>query len=263
MRYIALIKFFCKDFSTLTKSVIEKRNELNQPDSGDFIDRIRDLVKQIEEEGGKSHGITTKMAYAQGLLFIFAGFDTTSTTLANCFYLLSKDSDVQERCFQEISDALEGDEEFSYQTVSDLKYLEAVILETLRLYPIATRNMRVCKEDTEVCGIKVKRGVRIDVPTYTLHRHPDYFGSDAEEFNPDRFISGGVSLNDMTYQPFGDGPRICIGMRLAMHEMKVILAKILYNFRIVDDPTTKISFVKGSWFGMAPNKFKGILEERK
>ena len=85
--------------------------------------------------------------------------------------------------------------------------------------------------------MKIKTGTNIVVPIYAMHHNKDLFGEDADVFDPDRFLDGRVAPDQLTFHPFGAGPRICIGMRFAMSEIKVVMAKILSNFKITEDPS--------------------------
>ena len=77
----------------------------------------------------------------------------------------------------------------------------------------------------------------------------EFYGEDAEDFVPERFLDGRVPHDQITYHPFGAGPRVCIGMRFAMAQMKIVLAKLLTTFKIVDVPgVTKLDFDPGSMF---------------
>nr|XP_024219261.1 cytochrome P450 9e2-like [Halyomorpha halys] len=102
-------------------------------------------------------------------------------------------------------------------------------LKTLRLHPGAPSTLRVCtKEYKFPNGLTLLPGDSIIIPIYALQRDPNYF-SNPLSFNPDRFDE---PLVPGTYIPFGDGPRICIGMRFAMLEMKFALSKLLLNYNI-------------------------------
>ena len=91
----------------------------------------------------------------------------------------------------------------------------------------------------------------------------EFFGEDAEEFNPDRFMDGRVAPDQITYHPFGAGPRVCIGMRFAMTQMKIVLAKLITSFRIVEERgVTKLDLTPGSIAIMAHDKMEVRLESR-
>ena len=75
------------------------------------------------------------------------------------------------------------------------------------------------------------------VPTYALHMQKDYYGEDAEEFNPDRFFTGDADMSNMAFHAFGQGPRMCLGMRFALIEMKIVLGNLLREYEFLEDPS--------------------------
>ena len=117
-----------------------------------------------------------------------------------------------------------------------------------------------------VSGLKIKKGTNIIIPTYVMHRNPDIFGENPEQFDPARFLNDSCKdqMDNFLFHSFGGGPRICIGMRFAMEEMKIAMAKLLFNFEIVDEPdVTKLDFQKGSIFLLSYPEMKVKLQERK
>ena len=87
-------------------------------------------------------------------------------------------------------------------------------------------------------GLTVKKGTTIQIPIYAIHRNPDLFGEDVDIFDPERFLNGAAKelINNHIFHAFGGGPRVCIGMRFAMVVMKITMAKLLYNFKIIEEP---------------------------
>ena len=113
----------------------------------------------------------------------------------------------------------------------DMKYMDMVIDETLRMYPPAPRLDRVASEDYEYEGIKIKKGQVVAVQIYALHHNPEIYPN-PEEFIPERFSDENKkSRESVAYLPFGAGPRNCIGMRFAIIEIKLLLTSILSKYR--------------------------------
>ncbi|TTE81777.1 Cytochrome P450 3A27 [Bagarius yarrelli] len=122
--------------------------------------------------------------------------------------------------------------EVDYDTVMNMEYLDAALSESLRLYPVAPRLERVCKKTVEIKGLTIPKDIVVLIPTYTLHRDPEYW-TDPETFNPERFTQENKeSIEQYAYMPFGVGPRNCIGMRFAMMTMKLAIVEILQKFDI-------------------------------
>uniref|UniRef100_A0A914MK33 Cytochrome P450 n=1 Tax=Meloidogyne incognita TaxID=6306 RepID=A0A914MK33_MELIC len=164
------------------------------------------------------------------VLFLLAGFDTTSNNLSLMAHYLVMYPEVQKRLFEEIEEVCgDGEEMPSYEELAKLKYVDAVFKETQRLCPIASGVTRICEETTTLGGIIVEKGTNISIDLLTLHRDPKLWGEDAEEFKPERWLNG----EELTfYYPFGGGPRICIGLRFAIMETKMILVRLLKTFEL-------------------------------
>lgn len=119
-------------------------------------------------------------------------------------------------------------------TSESLPYTCAVINEALRLHSPVGFNFRVAVipagDDLMVAGIKIQNGFNIEIPYDLLHIHPDYWGSNAQKFYPERWIENPELTKSWFYQPFGGGPRNCIGMRLALMQIKLGIMKIIQKF---------------------------------
>jgi len=109
-----------------------------------------------------------------------------------------------------------------------------VIQETLRLYPPAVFLTRTAFQDINIKGIKVPKGMNIQIPIPILQHDIDIWGADAHEFNPERFANGVLRAckTPQAYTPFGIGSRVCPGQHLSMMELKVFLSLILSKFRV-------------------------------
>lgn len=135
--------------------------------------------------------------------FMFEGHDTTSSAIAFTISLLSKHADIQQRVFEEAVE-MEGREK------EPMPYLEAVIKETLRLYPSVPFFSRKVLEDLSVGNVTVPKGTSVSCLIYMLHRDPDSF-PDPERFDPDRFYLNEKQLHPFAFAAFSAGPRNCIG----------------------------------------------------
>ncbi|XP_071461843.1 cytochrome P450 3A19-like [Marmota flaviventris] len=177
---------------------------------------------------------------AQSIIFIFAGYETTSSALSFILYELATHPDAQTKLQQEIDAALPNKAPATYDTVLQMEYLDMVVNETLRLFPIAGRLERVCKKDVEINGVPIRKGTVVMMPNYVLHRDPQYW-PEPEEFRPERFSKKNKdSIDPYIYMPFGNGPRNCIGMRFALMNMKVALVKVMQNFSFQTCKETQI-----------------------
>jgi cytochrome P450 family 3 subfamily A len=100
--------------------------------------------------------------------------------------------------------------------------------------------LRDCTKECVIKGIRIPKGSPIIIPTYSIHRDPEFF-PEPEKFDPERFSAEGKQSRDpYVYQAFGHGPRNCIGMRFAQMEIKLVLARLLKRYSFVVTPETKI-----------------------
>lgn len=160
------------------------------------------------------------------LTFIVAGHETTALTLAWSMYLVAFDQTVQERARAEVQ-AVVGSRAATGEDVQNLPFIRSIIDEALRLYPPAGMVSRTAMAPDTLCGREIRKGDTVIIPIYALHRH-ELLWSDPNAFDPDRWKN---KPDRYAYLPFGDGPRICIGMSFAIQEAVIILATLLGRFR--------------------------------
>jgi cytochrome P450 family 13 len=125
--------------------------------------------------------------------------------------------------------------------LNQLKFCEAVIKEVLRLHPIATSTVgRTCTKLTTLNSIPIDPGTIILVDLFELHTDKNLWGNKADEFIPERWLSGNLPIN--AYYPFGMGRRSCMGFKLAYIELKLALIEIVRNFKIIPTQSMGVSF---------------------
>jgi cytochrome P450 len=164
------------------------------------------------------------------VLFILAGHDTTSTTLAYSLWALGRHSEIQERVFDEVS-AL-GDRPLTPEDVPRLGRTVRVLHEALRLCPPAAGTPRMLTKDVAVDGYRLEAGTMAVVSFYAMHRDPELWDRPLT-FDPDRFLpERSQGRSRWQYLPFGGGPRSCIGDHFAMLEATLALATIVRGARI-------------------------------
>ncbi|KAI0663217.1 cytochrome P450 [Cubamyces menziesii] len=182
------------------------------------------------------------LLHDETLNILIAGRDTTASTLAFIVYLMCLNPHVFKRLRQEVLETFGTNEMPTFDGVKKMKYLRAVINETLRLYPVVPFNVRVATQDTTVPNPKNAAGPPIFVPANTpvaysvfmLHRRKDYWGPDALSFDPDRWLDERLNkhfaANPFIFLPFNAGPRICLGQQFAYNEISFFLIRLLQNF---------------------------------
>uniref|UniRef100_G3SB46 Cytochrome P450 3A n=1 Tax=Gorilla gorilla gorilla TaxID=9595 RepID=G3SB46_GORGO len=220
------------------KRMKESRLEDTQKHRVDFLQLMIDSQNSKETESHKA--LSDLELVAQSIIFIFAGYETTSSVLSFITYELATHPDVQQKLQEEIDAVLPNKAPPTYDTVLQMEYLDMVVNETLRLFPIAMRLERVCKKDVEINGMFIPKGVVVMIPSYALHHDPKYW-TEPEKFLPERFSKKNKdNIDPYIYTPFGSGPRNCIGMRFALMNMKLALIRVLQNFSFKPCKETQI-----------------------
>jgi cytochrome P450 len=165
------------------------------------------------------------------MTILIAGHTTTATALAWIWILLSSYTGVERELHEELSKKA-GEYLSIANDLRMLPYTRALIEETMRLYPPTWITARSPIEDDEIDGYYIPARSILLLSPYTIQRHPAFWEK-PEEFNPSRFSAErSVGRPRYAYFPFGGGPRVCIGMGLAMMEMHLIIAMIAQSFRL-------------------------------
>ncbi|HEX9038946.1 MAG TPA: cytochrome P450 [Ktedonobacterales bacterium] len=205
----------------------------------DGLDRgdVLSMLLAAHDEDGAT--MNDREARDQTMTLIAAGHETTSNALSWTIHLLSQNSPVYERLVSEVRDVV-GGRPPGPDDLPRLPYLDAVITESLRVYPPAWTVNRFAREPFELGGYKFAAGTRAIIPQWVVHHLPEVWG-DPENFRPERWTSAlRQTLPRGAYFPFGLGPRICIGMPLAEMEMRLVLATILQRYTPLVTPGWKV-----------------------
>ncbi|XP_075558249.1 cytochrome P450 3A41-like [Dermacentor variabilis] len=193
-----------------------KRREFRERtnDKGDFLMPLKDVA-------------------CNAATVMTAGYETVSSNASNCVFCLAKYPEVQEKVRKEADAAYEKHGEFSYDAVGDLPYTMQVISEALRLYsPVVAFTSRQAACDYSYKDMILPKGLSIMACTQQIHMDPRYWDR-PEEFDPDRFSPEQKASRDpLAFQPFGIGPRNCVGMKLAQLEIALIVANLVHRFRL-------------------------------
>ncbi|XP_059617474.1 cytochrome P450 4d2-like isoform X2 [Phlebotomus argentipes] len=168
--------------------------------------------------------------------FMFEGHDTTTAAMTFALYAISRHPDVQKRLQQELQEVLGADRNapVTYRHLQNLKYMELVIKETLRLYPPVPIYGRRIEEDMEINGKIIPAYCNYTMGIYFMGRDPNLY-PEPEQFKPERFSLENTTeiTNPFAYVPFSAGPRNCIGQKFAMLEIKSMLSKVLSHFELL------------------------------
>ncbi|CAB3409531.1 unnamed protein product [Caenorhabditis bovis] len=250
----------------LTKKRENEKNGIeNVPE--DFIDIFLD--HHVDELNDAAFGTsfekkaTTEEVISNCFVFLLAGFDTTANTLAYASHAIVKHPDVGKKIQQEV-DSVCSDGNISYDDLNKMSYLEAVVKETLRLYPIAYfACSREAVNDTSLGNIKIDKGTFVEADVLAIHTNPEIWGNNADQFYPERFLEKTETPRHvMSWIPFGAGPRQCLGMRLGIIEAKLVLAHVLRKFDIVKAPDTEEELKLHGCSTISPEKVTVQLKSR-
>ncbi|XP_033940541.1 cytochrome P450 3A40-like [Pseudochaenichthys georgianus] len=211
------------------------REQSKQKSRVDFLQLMIDSQKTHDSSKVEENkGLSDHEILSQAMIFLFAGYETSSSSLSFLAYNLAINPHIMKRLQEEVDSTFPNKGPVEYQALMEMEYLDGVINESLRLYPIAPRLERVAKATVEINGLVIPKDMVVIVPTWTLHRDPDLW-PEPEEFKPERFSKENKgNIDPYTYMPFGAGPRNCIGMRFALVMMRLALVEILqrYSFSV-------------------------------
>ncbi|XP_048504921.1 uncharacterized protein LOC105688649 [Athalia rosae] len=165
--------------------------------------------------------------------FLFAGHDTTAAAMSWALFSLGNHPDIQDKIHQEQLEVFgDSTEPATLHQISELKYLERVIKETLRLFPSAPSVGRFVTEEIEIAGYKIPEQASVSVQIHRVHHDPKYW-KNPDKFDPDRFLpENSQGRHPYAYVPFSAGPRNCIGQKFALLEQKIVLTAILRSWRV-------------------------------
>ena len=187
---------------------------------GDFDDLLSMLLAARYEDG---EGMTDVQLVDEAIVLILAGHETTAIALACTTWLLSRHPEWQERIRAEWSAVTAGDGgRLSAKHLTAMPVLTAVIREGLRLYPPAYLISRRAVAADTYQGIEVAEGQLIIMIIYGAHRDPETFPA-PEAFRPERYLAGETKVNFA----FGAGPKLCVGVHLAMMELQVAIGRLV------------------------------------
>jgi cytochrome P450 len=190
-----------------SKDLVSLLIQAKDPETGQTMDRT-----QIRDEA---------------ITLMLAGHETTGHTLTWVAHYLSLYPDVQNECFEEINQKVQG-EEAALEDVFKLEKISAVIDETLRIRPPVWAFTRRSIASDELRGHSIPAGSILFMTPYFTHRHADFW-TKAEDFDPSRLFGE----HKGQYFPFGLGPRQCVGKHFALLEVKLALVQILKKFKLV------------------------------
>lgn len=209
-------------------AIINSRAELRKTQHSH---ESRDLLDLLFDAHDNSLVLSKKEIRDQVFTFMFAGHETTAHTLAFALANIAQHPNVAKKIREELDQTIGTDPTAKIGHEHKLPYLNAVIKETLRMYPIAPSIPRILAEDRVVGGHLLPAGTRVAISLCALHYNPQVWDNPTV-FDPERFLTlnDATSANFFAHSPFGHGRRSCLGQHFAMMEMRIFLGSLMRNF---------------------------------
>ncbi|MER7624419.1 cytochrome P450 [Streptomyces sp. NPDC126503] len=210
-------------------SRVVARHRAGDTDRPDLLSR---LLAARDETGAP---LSDREIRDETVTLYIGGHETTSSTLVWAWYLLSRNPRVRAALTEELDRVL-ADHEPGHDDYASLPYTQAVVKETLRLYPTVWLITGIAKEGATLGGTPVPAGTRVWSSQWATHRDPRWYG-DAEAFRPERWLTDedgepAERIPEYAWFPFGGGPRVCLGTRFALVEAVLVLAVLARRHQV-------------------------------
>ncbi|XP_016945806.3 probable cytochrome P450 309a1 [Drosophila suzukii] len=246
------MRFFTKAseefFLRLTQDAVKLRQEGCTEGRTDYLSHLI----QLQERGNTIHD-----SVGHALTVHLDGYETSGAVLYHMLYSLSEHREEQEKLRSEILDAFDSDGNISYEKLNGLPYLDQCLNESLRLTTPIGFFIRICTKPTQLDlgnekTVDLEPGTTVMVPAFQYH-HDDDIYPEASEFRPERFENGAASGFNKRgcFLPFGDGPRICLGMRVGQLSVKTAIVHIFSNYLV--EQTKKVPLGADTGLGIFLN----------
>ncbi|KAF6220920.1 hypothetical protein HO133_002600 [Letharia lupina] len=224
-----------KDYLAWISSQVKKRTERDTV-RPDFMTHI------LANNGSKGTALSQKEIDSNAGLMITAGSETTATVLSGATWLLLTNPNVMQKVKDEIRSKFESYDDITLSRVNEIPYTIAFLSEALRLFPPIPVGFarRVAKGDAFVSGYFVPEGTLVSVSHFAAYHSAQNF-KDPGAVVPERWLGDEMYAADKksAFQPFSFGPRSCLGRNLALAEMRLILAKIVWSFDLELQPGSR------------------------
>ncbi|XP_045539866.1 cytochrome P450 4C1-like [Papilio machaon] len=218
-----------------TRKAVYLNNKKNglEASTGIKFKAFLDLLLELSTEKGAFNDLEIREHVDT---MIAAGHETSANVLMFTLVMIGSYPKVQERIFEELHDIFGNDDrDVTKQDLSQLVYLEAVLKETMRVYPIVPVTMRCLDRNVKLKNYTLTAGRTCLMLVYGVHRHA-MWGPDAEEFKPERWLNPAtLPHSPNAFAAFNIGRRICIGKSYAYSSMKTTLAHLLRHYRVQAD----------------------------
>ncbi|KAL1425987.1 hypothetical protein MTO96_018637 [Rhipicephalus appendiculatus] len=253
-----LVMPYFKLTTLLISPILNERKTLNLREKADVLQLLLNKESRGQLSLSEGHGFDgkTKLALtkdevaANSAFYLIAGMEATPNTMGMTLHLVARHPEVQDKLRAEVLRVLKRDGKFTQRNVSGMTYLDMVLNESMRFYPgVVGFVSRRPARDYEFNGMKIPRGLSVMAAVSCIHQDPELW-PEPDKFDPERFnAENKPSIHPISFQPFGKGPRDCLGRNFALLEMKLILSKVLARFKLsVDEEHHKNGLQLGSAF---------------
>ena len=249
-------------FSAIVTKTINDRQESGEK-RNDLIDICLEILKKEEKVSDTDHQKMSKeevdkLLIANSLMMFLAGLETLTGVGSMIIYFMAKNPECQEKLYEEINQAVEekGDSHFDYTTVMNMQFMEKVFQESQRMYPLGHLE-RASVNDYKIPGtdMVIPKDIYVRIPVGAIEKDEKFF-TNPEVFDPENFSAEKkANRHSLASGGFGHGPRNCIAQRFSTMEVKILIARLLYKYRIetcsktveqlVPDPKSRSFLPKG------------------
>ncbi|XP_018046075.1 PREDICTED: cytochrome P450 4g15-like [Atta colombica] len=241
------------------------RDDLDDIDENDVGEKKRLAFLEMMFELKRNGQMTDEEIWEEVNTIMFEGHDTTAAGSSFALCVLGNHPDIQARVHEEL-DTIFGDSnrQCTFQDTLEMKYLERVIMETLRLFPPVPMIARRLNEEVKIVtgNYVLPKSTTVVIGQFLIHRLEEYYPNPTV-FNPDNFLPENIQKRHYyAYIPFSAGPRSCVGRKYAMLKLKVLLSTILRNYRIISETPEKDFFLQADIILKRHDGFKIKIEPR-
>lgn len=252
------LAFIPKHIDCWFRSLIENVTNLRKDGKVQRRDLFQAIHDTLSQNG--TVPVNSNELIGHSVTFLTEGFETSGTLMSYVLFELATNREVQDRVLQELDSALE-DDQLTDEAVQKLVYLERAMYETLRLHAATLTLTKVCTKEYELPAqyptdrkrVRIQPGTAVIIPVYGIHYDPEIF-PDPHRFEPDRFLEENKKTRHRyAFLGFGEGPRICLGMKFGLLQSKIGIATLLSKYRVELSPKQQLPLEvsKSTWL-LAP-----------
>ncbi|CAH1155384.1 unnamed protein product [Phaedon cochleariae] len=217
-----------------------------------------DFLEYVSQLGDNTNVFTDVDITASAASFFGDGYESSSRAMSFLLFELARNPRVQDTLRQEIIESYKNNNDsFSYESIQEMSYLDACFNENMRKNSLVHQLTKLCTEkytytptnpEFKKLTVTVEPGTPVILPITGLQNDPKYFES-PDEFKPERFLDKD-NIQKFTYLPFGEGPRLCLGQRFGITQVKVGLVHLLKNYRVTVNQKTQLPLKYDPWYIM-------------